>query len=73
MRRSILFVDVLSVKEFPRKLVLQILLEEFDLLCTHPMFGPESMKDGWKGMRKRELGMESAIDSVEEENLVFFR
>ncbi|XP_060181648.1 arogenate dehydrogenase 2, chloroplastic-like isoform X2 [Lycium barbarum] len=27
--------------------ILQILPEECDLLCTHPMFGPESGKDGW--------------------------
>ncbi|CAN4101485.1 unnamed protein product [Withania somnifera] len=26
---------------------LEILPKECDLLCTHPMFGPESGKDGW--------------------------
>ncbi|KAK9141777.1 hypothetical protein Syun_011177 [Stephania yunnanensis] len=50
LRRSTLFVDVLSVKEFPRKLFLQVLPVEFDLLCTHPMFGPDSAKNGWKGL-----------------------
>ncbi|MCL7048321.1 hypothetical protein MKW94_009958 [Papaver nudicaule] len=50
LKRSTLFVDVLSVKEFPRKLLLQILPSEFDVLCTHPMFGPESGKDSWKGL-----------------------
>ncbi|GMH20581.1 hypothetical protein Nepgr_022422 [Nepenthes gracilis] len=50
LRRSTLFVDVLSVKEFPRSLFLQILPPYFDILCTHPMFGPESGKNGWTGL-----------------------
>ncbi|OVA05858.1 Prephenate dehydrogenase [Macleaya cordata] len=50
LKRSTLFVDVLSVKEFPRNLFLQILPLEFDVLCTHPMFGPESGKNGWRGL-----------------------
>lgn len=45
-----LFVDVLSVKEYPRDLLLQVLPEEADVLCTHPMFGPESGREGWKGL-----------------------
>ncbi|KAJ8767980.1 hypothetical protein K2173_020920 [Erythroxylum novogranatense] len=47
LKRSTLFVDVLSVKQFPRNLFLQYLPPEFDILCTHPMFGPESGKNGW--------------------------
>ncbi|GAU11923.1 hypothetical protein TSUD_195470 [Trifolium subterraneum] len=50
LKRSTLFVDVLSVKEFPRNLFLQHLPSDFDILCTHPMFGPESGKNGWKGL-----------------------
>ncbi|KAI8022439.1 hypothetical protein LOK49_LG03G01590 [Camellia lanceoleosa] len=50
LKRSTLFVDVLSVKEFPRNLFMQILPLDFDILCTHPMFGPESAKDGWNGL-----------------------
>lgn len=50
LKRSTLFVDVLSVKEFPRSLFLQILPRDFDILCTHPMFGPESGKNGWAGL-----------------------
>ena len=42
--------DVLSVKEFPRNLFLKILPEDFDILCTHPMFGPESGRNGWAGL-----------------------
>ncbi|XP_062008072.1 arogenate dehydrogenase 2, chloroplastic [Rosa rugosa] len=45
--RNTLFVDVLSVKEFPRDLFLNYLPAEFDILCTHPMFGPQSGKDSW--------------------------
>lgn len=47
LKRSTLFVDVLSVKQFPRNLFLQHLPSDFDILCTHPMFGPESGKKGW--------------------------
>ncbi|XP_028807290.1 arogenate dehydrogenase 1, chloroplastic [Neltuma alba] len=50
LKRSTLFVDVLSVKEFPRNLFLQHLPADFDILCTHPMFGPESGKNGWKDL-----------------------
>jgi arogenate dehydrogenase (NADP+) len=50
LKRNTLFADVLSVKEFPRNLFLQVLPPEFDILCTHPMFGPESGKAGWSGL-----------------------
>eukprot|EP00579_Thalassiosira_antarctica_P015654 CAMPEP_0201929416 /NCGR_PEP_ID=MMETSP0903-20130614/22971_1 /ASSEMBLY_ACC=CAM_ASM_000552 /TAXON_ID=420261 /ORGANISM="Thalassiosira antarctica, Strain CCMP982" /LENGTH=370 /DNA_ID=CAMNT_0048468183 /DNA_START=192 /DNA_END=1304 /DNA_ORIENTATION=+ len=44
-----LIVDVLSVKEHARNIFLKYLPEECDVLCTHPMFGPESAKHGWHG------------------------
>ncbi|KAF9594699.1 hypothetical protein IFM89_034484 [Coptis chinensis] len=50
LKKPTLFVDVLSVKEYPRQLLLQVLPEEADLLCTHPMFGPVNGKDGWAGL-----------------------
>ncbi|KAK2651713.1 hypothetical protein Ddye_011569 [Dipteronia dyeriana] len=50
LKRSTLFVDVLSVKEFPRNLFFKYLPQDFDILCTHPMFGPESGKDSWVGL-----------------------
>ncbi|XP_020259335.1 arogenate dehydrogenase 2, chloroplastic-like [Asparagus officinalis] len=50
LRRNTLFADVLSVKEFPKNLFLQHLPPHFDVLCTHPMFGPESGKNGWAGL-----------------------
>lgn len=44
-----LIVDVASVKEHPRNILLDLLPEECDILCTHPMFGPDSAKNGWRG------------------------
>jgi len=48
--RGPLFVDVLSVKEHARQIMLDSLPAECDILCTHPMFGPDSGKDSWKGL-----------------------
>ncbi|CAI9782428.1 unnamed protein product [Fraxinus pennsylvanica] len=50
LKRNTLFVDVLSVKEFPKNIFLQVLPTHFDVLCTHPMFGPESGKNGWQNL-----------------------
>lgn len=50
LRRSTLIVDVLSVKEFPKRLLLSQLPPEADILCTHPMFGPDSGKGSWEGL-----------------------
>ncbi|KAK4391547.1 Arogenate dehydrogenase 2, chloroplastic [Sesamum angolense] len=50
LRRNTLFVDVLSVKEFPKNIFLQLLPNHFDILCTHPMFGPESGKHSWQNL-----------------------
>jgi arogenate dehydrogenase (NADP+), plant len=52
LRRGTLFADVLSVKEFPKKLLSERLPADFDVICTHPMFGPESARDGggWAGL-----------------------
>jgi prephenate dehydrogenase len=48
--RGPLIVDVLSVKEHPRQILLDRLPKECDILCTHPMFGPDSGKNGWHGL-----------------------
>jgi len=45
-----LVVDVCSVKLHAKNTMLGILPESCDILCTHPMFGPESGKDGWQGL-----------------------
>lgn len=49
-KRSTLFVDVLSVKVFPKRLLLDRLPPSMDILCTHPMFGPDSGKGAWTGL-----------------------
>jgi prephenate dehydrogenase len=48
--RGPLVVDVLSVKEHARQVMLDLLPVECDILCTHPMFGPDSGKDSWQGL-----------------------
>ncbi|KAL2929764.1 Arogenate dehydrogenase 2 chloroplastic [Bienertia sinuspersici] len=77
LRRSTLFVDVLSVKEFPRSLFLQVLPKDFDILCTHPMFGPDSGKSGWGGLPfvfdKVRVGSESIRTNRAEAFLDVFR
>jgi arogenate dehydrogenase (NADP+), plant len=45
--RGPLIVDVLSVKEHARQIMIKYLPPQCDILCTHPMFGPDSGKDGW--------------------------
>jgi arogenate dehydrogenase (NADP+) len=45
-----LIVDVLSVKEHARDILLKYLPEKCDILCTHPMFGPDSGKNGWTNL-----------------------
>ena len=50
LRRDTLIVDVLSVKEFPKRLLLREVPKEFDIVCTHPMFGPDSGKHGWDNL-----------------------
>ncbi|CAK0793571.1 unnamed protein product [Prorocentrum cordatum] len=46
-----LVVDVLSVKSYPKRVMLGCLAKEgCDLLCTHPMFGPNSGSGAWHGL-----------------------
>lgn len=45
-----LVVDVLSVKAHPKSVMLRHVPESSDILCTHPMFGPESGKYGWQAL-----------------------
>lgn len=45
-----LVVDVLSVKVHAKTTMLSLLPESCDVLCTHPMFGPESGKHSWSGL-----------------------
>ena len=47
--KDTLVVDVCSVKTFPKEVMLKY-LPNCDLLCTHPMFGPDSGKITWAGL-----------------------
>ncbi len=48
---SALFVDVLSVKTYPKEYLKRMLPNDTDILCTHPMFGPDSGKGSWDGLK----------------------
>jgi aspartate/methionine/tyrosine aminotransferase/prephenate dehydratase/prephenate dehydrogenase len=43
-----LLIDVLSVKKYPKTILSKI---NADILCTHPIFGPDSANDSWKGQK----------------------
>jgi len=47
---SMLVVDVCSVKVHAKNTMLALLPAACDILCTHPMFGPQSGKHGWGGL-----------------------
>jgi hypothetical protein len=39
-----------NVQVFPKQLFLRELPPELDILCTHPMFGPDSGRGSWQGL-----------------------
>uniref|UniRef100_A0A6B2KXB7 Prephenate dehydratase domain-containing protein n=1 Tax=Arcella intermedia TaxID=1963864 RepID=A0A6B2KXB7_9EUKA len=47
---SQLVVDVLSVKKHPKTLLERYAPPSCDVLCTHPMFGPDSGAASWVGL-----------------------
>jgi aspartate/methionine/tyrosine aminotransferase/prephenate dehydratase/prephenate dehydrogenase len=47
---KLVIVDVLSVKTHPKQILLKELPASSSILCTHPMFGPESGKYSWRGL-----------------------
>jgi len=48
--KSHLLIDVLSVKQHARDLLVARVPPSCDILCTHPMFGPDSGKGSWVGL-----------------------
>lgn len=46
-----LVIDVCSVKEYPVKLMKELLPEQVSILATHPMFGPDSAAHVLKGRK----------------------
>ncbi|KAG2447681.1 hypothetical protein HYH02_007141 [Chlamydomonas schloesseri] len=77
LKRNTLFVDVLSVKVFPKQLLLRELPPEVDILCSHPMFGPDSGKGSWAGLNfmyeKVRIGADPKRERRVETFLKFFR
>ncbi|KAF9602843.1 hypothetical protein IFM89_031703 [Coptis chinensis] len=51
LKPNTILADVLSVKEYARNLLLDVVPEGFGILCTHPMFGKFSGKNSWEGLR----------------------
>jgi prephenate dehydrogenase len=49
IRGGALVMDVASVKIRPAKAMQKFLPKHADIICTHPLFGPQSAKDGLKG------------------------
>ena len=45
-----LIVDMLSVKQHAKAVMTQTMPADSDLLCMHPMFGPDSGKNSWHGL-----------------------
>lgn len=45
-----LIMDVLSVKAYPKEFLRRVLPGACDILCTHPMFGPDSGCGSWEGL-----------------------
>lgn len=38
------------LKSHAKSTMLEVLPASSDILCTHPMFGPESGRQGWQGL-----------------------
>lgn len=77
LKRRTLFVDVLSVKQFPKRLMLKFLPPEVDIMCTHPMFGPDSGAGSWEGLPfmfdEVRIGADEARQQVAQTFVDFFR
>ncbi len=58
-----LVIDVCSVKEYPVRLMKELLPEQVSILATHPMFGPDSAAIALQG-RKIVLCAERIGDSI---------
>ena len=51
VRPGALVADVGSVKMLPAQWMQELLPEHVDIVATHPLFGPQSAKDGLAGLR----------------------
>lgn len=51
LRKNCIVIDVCSVKEYPKKLMKNILPRNVQILGTHSMFGPDSASDSLEGRK----------------------
>lgn len=51
LKENCLVADVCSVKEYPVKLMKELLPKKVQILATHPMFGPDSAADSLEGRK----------------------
>lgn len=51
LKPDTIIADVLSVKQFPKNLLEEVVPSEFGILCTHPMFDEFRGKNSWDGLR----------------------
>jgi len=51
IQHNTVVMDVCSVKEYPSELMLKYLPKSIYIVASHPMFGPDSAKDGLKGLQ----------------------
>lgn len=51
LKENSLIIDVCSVKEYPVKLMKELLPEKMQVLATHPLFGPDSASETLKGRK----------------------
>lgn len=64
-----IIVDVLSVKEYPKK-VLNNYINGCNMINTHPMFGPDSAKYSWKD-KKFVYHLENISEQFEDRSKIF--
>ena len=57
---------------FPKQLLLRELPLEVDILCTHPMFGPDSGKGSWGGLNFMYEKVRTAQDPRREKRVELF-
>lgn len=50
LKPGVLVMDTCSVKIYPASVMEKILPQEIEIIATHPMFGPDSGKDGITGL-----------------------
>lgn len=67
LKPNTIITDVLSVKLFPKNLLLEVVPSGFGILCTHPMFGKFSAKDGWGGLRFAYEKVRVAENNIQEQ------